>query len=130
MAMAIWTNLSHYLTSKSKKANLYYVAATVVLCCTFYVIGLWPQGGVNTTQLSSTTLLPTLPCNPSIKNTNSNYGSSISLDFTARHTAANLVPLSPLTRANHSPLCNPELCEYTPCEDSKRSLKFNRNMLI
>ncbi|KAK4738682.1 hypothetical protein R3W88_002379 [Solanum pinnatisectum] len=129
--MAILANLSHSFTSIIKKTNLYYVAATIVLCCTFYVIGFWPQGGdVTSRQLSSTaSILPTLPCNPSIENTNPNYGSSISIDFTAHHTADDLVPLSSSARVNHYPSCNPELSEYTPCEDSKRSLKFDRNML-
>ncbi|CAN4125786.1 unnamed protein product [Withania somnifera] len=121
-------NLSHFLTSKFKKVNLYYVAATIVLCCTFYVIGLWPQGAdVTSRQLSSTAIIP---CKPSIKNTkNPNYGSSISINFTARHTADSLVPLSPSARVIHFPSCNPNLSEYTPCEDLKRSLKFDRNML-
>lgn len=129
--MVILADLTHSITSIIKKSNLYYVAATIVLCCTFYVIGFWPQGGdVTSRQLSSTaTILPTLPCNPSIKNTNPNSRSSIPIDFTAHHTADELVPLSSSARVNHYPSCNLELSEYTPCEDSKRSLKFDRSML-
>ncbi|CAK9145758.1 unnamed protein product [Ilex paraguariensis] len=121
--MAIWTNLQHHLTLKTKKANLYSMAFTTFLCSVFYLIGIWQHGGVSTGATTSSS--STLPCN-STKNTNAHL--SKPLDFNAHHTAEDLVPL--VARVKHFPPCNPKFSEYTPCEHAKRSMKFDRNMLI
>ncbi|KAK6162457.1 hypothetical protein DH2020_002298 [Rehmannia glutinosa] len=132
--MATWGGLTHYLSLKTKKTNLYYMAVTTVLCSIFYLIGIWQHGGAT----ASTTLLPSLPCNnndnpsSSIKDTTNNIPTinATALDFTAHHTAEQLVLLSPAARVVHFPSCDPNLSEYTPCQDTKRSLKFEREMLM
>ncbi|EYU32062.1 hypothetical protein MIMGU_mgv1a003954mg [Erythranthe guttata] len=131
--MAIWGSLTHYLSLRTKKTNLYYMAITTVLCSIFYLIGIWQHGGAAT----SATLLPSLPCNTDdIKTTGPNpktlptNASAVTLDFTAHHTAELLVTLSPAARAAQFPPCDPKFSEYTPCQHVERSLKFDRDMLM
>ncbi|XP_073030028.1 probable methyltransferase PMT15 [Primulina eburnea] len=125
--MAICGTLTHYLSTKTKKTNLYYMALIVVLCSVSYLVGIWKnsRGGI-----TYTTLLPSLSCTNDQFDKNPIETNIITLDFTAHHTAELLVPLSPEARATHIPPCKGELSEYTPCQDSGRSLKFEREMLV
>lgn len=104
------------------------MAIIAILCSVSYLIGIWHHGGGG----GSATLLPCSDTNPPIKNSIRNplnTNTAITLDFTAHHTAELLVPLSPVARAVHFPPCDPKLSEYTPCQDTQRSLKFDREML-
>ncbi|XP_075478171.1 putative methyltransferase PMT15 [Primulina tabacum] len=125
--MAICGNLTHYFSTKTKKTNLYCMALIVVLCSVSYLVGIWKnsRGGI-----TYTALLPSLPCTNDQFTKNPIETNIITLDFTAHHTAELLVPLSPEARATHIPPCKGELSEYTPCQDSGRSLKFERQMLV
>nr|GLL40663.1 probable methyltransferase PMT15 [Ipomoea trifida] len=91
--MAISARLPQFLSARTKKTNLYYVAATTVLCSVFYLIGILQHGGFSGRQISAAAILPSVPCEPEF------------------------------------PPCKAELSEYTPCEDTERSLKFDRRML-
>ncbi|KAL0397852.1 UNVERIFIED_CONTAM: putative methyltransferase PMT15 [Sesamum calycinum] len=127
--MATWATLTHYLSLRTKKTSLYYMALTTVLCSIFYLIGIWQHGGGAT----STTLLACNTNNPSIKTTgspNPTVANTTTLDFNPHHTAEQLVPLSPAARALQFPPCDPKFSEYTPCQDTARSLKFDREMLV
>ncbi|CAI9770238.1 unnamed protein product [Fraxinus pennsylvanica] len=132
--MANLGNLTHYLTLKTKKTRLFYMALTAVLCSAFYLIGIWQHGGLTTGATSSTVLLTTLPCNPTKNITfttrSNNKNKHTTLDFTAHHKAEELVPIEPTARVKHFPACDSKFSEYTPCQDTKRSLKFDRKMLV
>ncbi|CAI9101712.1 OLC1v1039104C1 [Oldenlandia corymbosa var. corymbosa] len=147
--MASPANLPHYLTSKFKKTNLFYLAMIAVLCSLCYMIGIWQHGGLkvssatNSASSSSSVAgdgfsVPELSCNLSENNAVSNSVgrkqqplASVTLDFAAHHSADDLVEL-PTTEAREDQFspCKPELSEYTPCEDQNRSLKFDRDMLV
>ncbi|KAK4476555.1 hypothetical protein RD792_015711 [Penstemon davidsonii] len=115
--MATWRNpITQYISLKSKRTNLYYMAITTVLCSIFYLIGIWQHGG-------AATILPSIPCS-------NNETTPLSLDFAAHHTAENQVPIPPEARVVHFPSCNSKFSEYTPCQDTDRSLKFDREMLV
>ena len=129
--MATWANLPYYLTLKTKKTSLFYMAVTTVLCSLSYLIGIWQHGGLKIAAKSPMATLLELPCSNLNKNfTTIGGSSSVTLDFTARHNADDLVPLSSSARAEQIPPCKPEFSEYTPCEDVNRSLKFDRDRNI
>lgn len=132
--MAISARLPQFLSARTKKTNLYYVAATTVLCSVFYLIGILQHGGFSGRQISAAAILPSVPCEPvnkdSIDTTNlTSSSSAVSLDFAAHHAAEDLVAVAAAPPAKEFPPCKAELSEYTPCEDTERSLKFDRRML-
>ncbi|GFZ21067.1 S-adenosyl-L-methionine-dependent methyltransferases superfamily protein [Actinidia rufa] len=119
--MGTFSNLSHYITFKTKKLRLYYIAGTTILCSIFYLIGIWCQGGPSAGAASLG------PCNI----TASASASNKPLDFTAHHSAGDLLQApSTAARPIRLPPCDPKFSEYTPCEDVDRSLKFDRDRLI
>ncbi|KAA8516002.1 hypothetical protein F0562_019181 [Nyssa sinensis] len=127
--MATCTNLPYYLPFRTNKTNLYYMAFTTILCSIFYLIGIWQHGGITGGPTPAGVLIPRLPCNPS-RNTTTTIKMAKPLDFKPHHTAEDLYPVSPVARAKHFPPCDPTYSEYTPCEDAKRSLKFDRERLV
>lgn len=118
--MANSPNLSHYLTFRTTKTNLYFIAITTALCSVFYLIGIWHHGG-STAGISVTSAVS---CNLTPKNYTTQFPEP--LDFASHHPAT----LSPEASVKHAPPCNPSYSEYTPCEDPGRSLKFERERLI
>ncbi|XP_019189538.1 PREDICTED: probable methyltransferase PMT15 [Ipomoea nil] len=132
--MAISARLPQFLSARTKRTNLYYVAATTVLCSVFYLIGILQHGGFSGQQISTAALLPSVPCEPlnkdSTDTTNlTSSSSAVSLDFAAHHAAEDLVAVAQAPPAKEFPPCKAELSEYTPCQDTERSLKFDRRML-
>ncbi|XP_047983383.1 probable methyltransferase PMT15 [Salvia hispanica] len=121
--MATWGSLTHYLSLKTKKTSLYLMAATTVLCSLFYLIGIWQHDG------AAAALLPSAACTTTAAPSSVPAAASSELDFTPHHTAELLVPLSSAARAAHLPPCEAGLSEYTPCHDTQRSLRFDREML-
>ncbi|TYG44455.1 hypothetical protein E1A91_D11G096600v1 [Gossypium mustelinum] len=113
--------LSQITLFNTKNLTLYHITLVVILCTTFYLIGIW-QHSVGTTFSSSSAaaaFLSSVPCS-SLKTTQ--------LDFLPHHLPPD--PPSETTRAAQFPPCDPSFSEYTPCEDVQRSLKFDRDMLI
>ncbi|KAL3618674.1 hypothetical protein CASFOL_037493 [Castilleja foliolosa] len=125
--MAICASLTHYISSKTKNTNLYYMVFTTVLCSIFYLVGIWQHSGGAAT--SSTALHPSLPCTDQNKNPIPIFENINKLDFATHHAAEDLIKLSPAARVIQIPPCDPKLSEYTPCQDTERSLKFDREML-
>lgn len=113
-----------------KKLNLYYsLAAITFLCCASYYAG----------KLQHTTTTITLPVITSTTNCFSSQNttspvSSTQLDFTTHHSAGdgngNAGAVLPDDTVKIYPPCDVKFSEYTPCEDPKRSLKYNRDRLI
>ncbi|XP_057858390.2 probable methyltransferase PMT17 [Cryptomeria japonica] len=99
-----------------QRRNIIQVAAIIGMCSLFYVLGVW----INT---SSPVTLQEIHC---ISNT-VKVSSSVSLDFELHHSAS-LGEVS--NRSRSFPPCDMKYSEYTPCEDSKRSLKFSRDRLM
>ena len=127
--------LLHNFTSKKHKSllstNLYFITFTTFLCSLFYLLGLWhhrPSGGVATGYTVSTTTTCIRPTTTNTTTPSTPPTTSSTLQFGAHH---NLLDRSPTAaREPHAPPCDPELYEYTPCEDTKRSLRFPRQRLI
>ncbi|KAK1262035.1 putative methyltransferase PMT15 [Acorus gramineus] len=106
-----YTKLSHH--QHMKRPNLYQITTLSVLCSLFYLLGVW-QHSPNTTSPT-----PPKPC-PTIQTTQ-----STTLDFKTHHTH------NVTDQPNSSyPACDVGFSEYTPCEDTKRSLKFPREKLL
>ncbi|KAK7844027.1 putative methyltransferase pmt16 [Quercus suber] len=103
-----------------KSTNLY--SLVVFLCIISYLLGSWkhsmPTIPTAKNQLASKDCL-------NIKNNNT------PLDFNPHHNLndSSLSPSLPNTHKSYPP-CNVRYSEYTPCEDAKRSLRFNRDRLI
>ncbi|XP_039036952.1 probable methyltransferase PMT15 [Hibiscus syriacus] len=112
--MAVTRFLSRITT---KNSNLYSLTLLAILCATFYFIGIW-QHSLSPIPTAAG-VIPSAPC----------YSLNITLlDFMPHHLPPDP---SPTTAAlPHFPPCDPSLSEYTPCEDARRSLKFDRDMLV
>lgn len=116
-----------YFWLRNKKINLKYTAVITILCSVFYLVGVWQHGGVTG---GATVPLPTIPCNPIQNSTIQDDPSPPVLDFVSHHKAEDLPPVPTAARVKHFPACNATYSEYTPCEDTDRSLKFDRDMLV
>ncbi|XP_043725471.1 probable methyltransferase PMT15 [Telopea speciosissima] len=102
-----------------KKSNLLGLALVTLLCSLAYLLGIWQHsGGVP----SISRLVNSVPCNDIQSKT-----FTPSLDFTTHH-AADDSPTTMVTK--HYPPCDIKYSDYTPCEDTKRSLEFDRDKLI
>ncbi|KAK5819028.1 probable methyltransferase PMT15 [Gossypium arboreum] len=121
--MAATRFLSHITIFNSKNSNLYSITILAILCTIFYLIGIWQHslGPIPIPNSSSSVsgFLSSAPCY-SLHTTQ--------LDFMPHHLPHDPTPAT--TRVPHFPPCNISFSEYTPCEDARRSLKFDRDMLI
>ncbi|KAL5727670.1 hypothetical protein ACHQM5_000839 [Ranunculus cassubicifolius] len=107
-----------------RKTNLYSITLLTVLCSFFYFLGVWQHGGGESPMKS---IVEEIRC----LNVSETLQLPHRLDFSAHHTAELQIHTSPVTTVTKEfPSCDPKYSEYTPCEDSKRSLKFDRNRLI
>ncbi|XVE77064.1 hypothetical protein DITRI_Ditri13aG0031700 [Diplodiscus trichospermus] len=102
-------------------SNFYYLTLLAVLCTAFYVVGMWQHslGAIPSSSSNAAGLLTSTPCS-SLQTTQ--------LDFFPHHFSPD--PPPEVARVPHLPPCDPSLSEYTPCEDVRRSLKFDREMLV
>ncbi|KAM3320043.1 putative methyltransferase PMT15 [Capsicum chacoense] len=125
--------------SSWKKLNLYYsLAAITFLCCACYYAGYLQHSNSIALRLTTTTTSNiasvTTNCFPSQNTTSplssSSSSSSSQLDFTSHHSAGENGAVAPDDTVKIHPPCDIKYSEYTPCEDPKRSLKFNRDRLI
>ncbi|KAG5251514.1 dehydration-responsive family protein [Salix suchowensis] len=110
-----------FLTFQAKKLNLYKITITIILSTISYLAGFQNFRGtisIDATPSSSNTVFRCAPANHK----------TTKLDFGAHHFA--LIPPSPVAREHHFPPCDPKYSEYTPCEDAKRSLRFDRSRVI
>ncbi|KAJ6710069.1 METHYLTRANSFERASE PMT15-RELATED [Salix koriyanagi] len=110
-----------FLTFQAKKLNLYKITITIILSTISYLAGFQNFRGtisIDATPSSSNTVFRCAPANHK----------TTKLDFGAHHFA--LIPPSPVAREHHFPPCDPKYSEYTPCEDAKRSLRFDRRRVI
>ncbi|CAL0318330.1 unnamed protein product [Lupinus luteus] len=114
--------------------NLYFFTFSISLCSLFYFLGLWHHStttisATGYTVSSATNIICSQPNNSITSPTPSTQSSpSTKLDFESHH----FVPDPPPTaaRVHHIPPCDSSFSEYTPCEDTQRSLKFPRDKLI
>ena len=111
--------------------NLSILTAGIALCTICYLVGFWQHSrsvvvvtGVSSS--SSGAVVSRSTCSPF----RSNLTVTGNLDFESHHRAEDLPPSPPAGRSQHFPACDPKLSEYTPCEDAKRSLKFDRERLM
>ncbi|XP_052183717.1 probable methyltransferase PMT15 [Diospyros lotus] len=108
-----------------KRTNFVSLFFIVSLCSLSYSLGIWRSGGAATPSASAaiSTLGITIPCIPSPNSTGG-------LDFTSHHSASDVGTDAAPDAAKTYPPCHTKYTEYTPCEDGKRSLKFERERLI
>ncbi|MBA0821923.1 hypothetical protein Goarm_018751 [Gossypium armourianum] len=120
--MAATRFLSHITIFNSKNSNLYSITILAILCTIFYLIGIWQHslGPIpNSSSSPVSGFLSSSPC----------YSlHTAQLDFMPHHLPHDPTPAT--ARVPHFPPCNISFSEYTPCEDARRSLKFDRDMLI
>lgn len=108
----------------AKKPGLTWVLVVVGLCSLFYLLGAWQTATPKPMQ--STTVLSTVAssdCNVDTKST------STTLDFETHHSTNNNEEDSTVEKTFFPP-CDMKYSEYTPCEDTERSLKYDRAKLI
>lgn len=103
---------------RTKRANLFYVAAVAILCATCYCLGIWLNSVPAVTSSRDGTAAPCIPQLPR----------AVVLDFASHHRAEDLVPND--EPVPHFPACPSNFTEYTPCEDVQRSLRFDRDRFV
>jgi SAM-dependent methyltransferase len=116
---------THKLASINRK-SLCTLCFVAFLCASCYFLGSWQRDGG--AALSTTTINV-----PSCTITLQNKNSSSSMDFTPHHVAdggGDSTTLSSPGNSKMYPACNSSYIEYTPCEDPKRSWRFDRHRLI
>ncbi|GMI73598.1 hypothetical protein like AT4G00750 [Hibiscus trionum] len=120
--MAVTRYLSHVTLFSTKNSNLYSLTLLAILCTTFYFIGIWQHalGPIPNSSAAGAGVLSSAPCH-SLPTTQ--------LDFMPHHLPLDPSPATAVP-APHFPPCDPSFSEYTPCEDARRSLKFDRDRLI
>lgn len=112
---------------RTKRPNLLHITAVTFLCAVFYVVGLWQHSGTAVTFPSSREASPTCGSQPRAHNATGQSNPAV-LDFTPHHRAEDLVAAE--ERVVHFPPCPSNFSEYTPCEDVKRSLRFDRDRFV
>ncbi|KAF8412317.1 hypothetical protein HHK36_000278 [Tetracentron sinense] len=118
-----------------KKPYLYSMALITLLCSLSYLLGVWLHGGVSGGgtggPATANDLLETIRCTH-LKNATTHVSASAStvLDFLSHHEAEDPAYTSPAEEGEYYPHCDAKYSEYTPCEDGKRSLRFNRERLM
>ncbi|XP_058086720.1 probable methyltransferase PMT16 [Magnolia sinica] len=115
-----YTPYSSVLQLYFKRRNLLTIALITALCSVSYIIGSWTHASVGPTTSSSVLL----PC-PTLKPQNP---TTTDLDFSTHHSAdeASSAP----AQAREYPACQISYSEYTPCEDTHRSLRYARERLV
>ncbi|XP_021892201.1 probable methyltransferase PMT15 isoform X2 [Carica papaya] len=101
----------------SKIFKLYYLLLILFLCTLSYLFGAWQHSAGGLTSPTTRDCLPTV-----------NF--TARLDFSSHHVADLQEATSSQEEAKVYPPCSMEYGEYTPCEDYKRSLQFDRTRLI
>ncbi|KAJ9539420.1 hypothetical protein OSB04_032153 [Centaurea solstitialis] len=116
---------------RMKKTNIFFMLLVTLLCSTSYLLGNYRlRGGMTASGPPDLLRLRSnIPCtlrqNDTVSVVKTTQQSP--LDFRPHHRAEDAPPAA---RAAHAPPCAAELGEYTPCEDAKRSLKFERARLV
>ncbi|XP_057950575.1 probable methyltransferase PMT15 [Malania oleifera] len=117
-----------------KRTNLYSLAFILCLCSFSYLLGVWQHGGSVSSVSSSaaSNLFVRVPCGSAPNSTTTvrreSTSSRVQLDFSTHHEAADGVATADTGQTYQA--CDVKYSEYTPCEDSARSLKFDRDRLI
>lgn len=126
-----WPNPSSFSFKPKRPAKLYIMIMASVLCTLCYLVGVWQHSSNSDAgKTSSSVLIATVPCSlatttPPNTTTTTTFRP---LDYSAHHNAQDPPPKA--ARVHHFPPCSPEFSEYTPCEDAKRSLRFDRKRLV
>ncbi|EPS68701.1 hypothetical protein M569_06064, partial [Genlisea aurea] len=93
-----------------------------VLCSISYLFGVWRHGGIGLTTAVRPSCVPTTEGN--------DQPTQQRLDFSSHHSAGDGgIELGVRARKSY-PACDVKYSEYTPCEDTTRSLRFPRERLI
>ncbi|OVA14156.1 putative S-adenosyl-L-methionine-dependent methyltransferase [Macleaya cordata] len=138
--MAVGGNNSPPYSAKTKHFNaeikrnkFYSMALVTLLCSAFYFLGVWQHTSDTTTRRTSIIDDTQINnCSPKATIKTPQISKSTNLDFSTRHAAEDKIATSPVvsTSTNQFPRCDIKYSEYTPCEDTNRSLKFDRDRLI
>ncbi|XP_019053133.1 PREDICTED: probable methyltransferase PMT16 isoform X2 [Nelumbo nucifera] len=113
-----------------KKPSLFKMVCVTFLCSAAYLFGVWKHsGGSDVMTASPTDFLGTIRC-AQMKNATQLPTATVVLDFSTHQAAEDTITLPPPRGPRYFPACDVKYSEYTPCEDTKRSLKFERDRLI
>lgn len=116
-------SLTSSSTWKIKPNNVYTLPLILFLCIFSYFFGLWQHGSTAPAALKQQ-----LPCNT--PDTTLTKNPQQTLDFNTHHNPNFNINISKANTPKTYPPCDAKYSEYTPCEDAKRSLKFERDRLI
>ncbi|KAK9291577.1 hypothetical protein L1049_019526 [Liquidambar formosana] len=118
-------------SSLKKKYNNPYYLVFPVLFVTAYFLGRWQPGGTTTlTTATTSAVVSQIPCSSTNTTAISNHA-TVPLDFATHHTADDGSTTLSLTETIKTyPSCDIKYSEYTPCEDTARSLKYPRDRLM
>ncbi|XP_068634903.1 probable methyltransferase PMT18 [Aristolochia californica] len=111
---------------ETRRKKLTWLLAVSGLCILFYVLGAWQTTAPlisNRSEISN----GAGGCAPTSKFGSSliSQSSSVALDFQSHHAVNDTV-----ATVQSIPACHMNYSEYTPCQDPKRSRKFDRKMLM
>ncbi|KAL6006676.1 hypothetical protein ACLOJK_032169 [Asimina triloba] len=120
-----YTGDKHYPID-SKRQRLTWVLGVSGLCILFYVLGAWQNSSPRAVTRPE---FPRQECDPSVnpRPTVLSGSSSSSLDFEAHHQVS--IKAGTVGAQVFSP-CSLNYSEYTPCQDTNRAKKFDRDRLI
>lgn len=106
----------------AKKKSFSWFLGVIGLCSTFYLLGAWQS--TSSKPIHSATILSSVTSSDCV---HIGSDSGISLDFEAHHASTSEDNSNELELF---PRCDLKYSEYTPCEDTKRSVRFERARLI
>ncbi|CAA2977739.1 probable methyltransferase PMT15 [Olea europaea subsp. europaea] len=124
-------------TTYWRKPKIYSFAFVTILCSLSYLYGVWQHGtGATTSGLRTATSCIFSKNTTTVKTQYSSSSKASSstgtqLDFASHHFTddGGATTFAEETVKKYPP-CDIKYSEYTPCEDPKRSLKFERDRLI
>ncbi|CAA7392037.1 unnamed protein product [Spirodela intermedia] len=112
-----------------KKRRLTSVLGVSALCVVFYILGAWHNASSSSNPPAAALSKTGCPTATSSSSSSSAAAAEVSLDFAAHHMVV-INETAAASAAGEFPACDMSLSEYTPCQDPKRSRKFERRMLI
>ncbi|KAF7813254.1 putative methyltransferase PMT16 [Senna tora] len=126
--------------SSCKKINLYTIV--VILCVFSYLLGAYPKAGrgvvISPKSTTSNLELPCITKSPAADAGGGGGDGGIArrLDFQSHHNATGLAAGgigregAKEEEEKEYPRCGVEYSEYTPCEDHRRSLRYERRRMV
>lgn len=119
-----------YHQLEARKNHVTWILAVSGLCILFYVLGAWQSSIAPTTHTEITNKVGCDNTSNEVTDSLSSQSSSppsalVTLDFESHHQLA----VEDSQEIPDFPPCNMSFIEYTPCQETERANKFDREML-